>query len=81
MQFIIQVVTVPKKRCFCSYRCIDIFVVKMIIQKTNLLFLKTFFIETISPLNLSGKIKNNVSVVGVGIFKTDIGGYVYNLFM
>lgn len=44
-------------------------------------FLKTFFIEMISPLNLSGKIKNNVSVVGVGIFKTDRGGYVYNLFI
>lgn len=40
MQFVIQVVTVPKKRCFCSYRCIDIFVVKMIILKTNLLFLR-----------------------------------------
>lgn len=44
-------------------------------------FLKTFFVEMISPLNLSGKIKNNVSVVGVGIFKADRGGYVYNLFI
>lgn len=40
MQFVIQVVMVPKKRCFCSYRCIDIFVVQMIIQKMNLLFLR-----------------------------------------
>lgn len=45
-------------------------------------FLKALFIEMISPLTLSGKIKNNVSVVGVGIFKTDRGGYdVYNLFI
>lgn len=35
----------------------------------------------IAPLNLSGKSENNVSVVGVGIFKADRGGYVYNLFI
>lgn len=45
-------------------------------------FFKALFIEMISPLTLSGKIKNNVSVVGVGIFKTDRGGYdVCNLFI
>jgi len=44
-------------------------------------FLKAFFIEMISPLNLSGKIKSNVSVVGVGIFKADRDGYVRNLFI
>lgn len=45
-------------------------------------FCKTFLVEIISPLNLSGKIKNNVSVVGVvGIFKADRGGYVYKLFI
>lgn len=37
--------------------------------------------EMTSPLNLSGKIKNDLSVVGVGIFKADRDGYVCNLFI
>jgi len=44
-------------------------------------FLKAFFIEMISPLTLFLILPAKLSVVGVGIFKADGGGYVYNLFI